>query len=252
MKIVKYIANKFFRGNFQKKQDEIYKKLNLNRKLALKKIKLIINSKLIECDEIQEHWTIFSAISISQKFKINKILEIGTFDGKTSEILSLLFPYVKIDTIDLPLNSDLFRTSYNRNNSFLDFAKKRNERLKKIARIKFFEMNSLLLTNFNKSKYDLIWVDGAHGYPVVTADIINAYRLLKVNGVVMVDDVWINTSKNDPIYKSTASYQTLQSLVDAKLINNFSLFLKRISFINNINIRFFNTQKFIGFFRKIN
>ena len=29
-------------------------------------------------------------------------------------------------------------------------------------------------------EFDLIWVDGAHGYPVVTTDIINALRLAKI------------------------------------------------------------------------
>lgn len=250
MKTAKYIINKIFKGNFQKAQEKIYKKLDLNRNLGLKKIKSIIASNLISCDEIQEHWVIFSAISISEKSKIKKILEIGTFDGKTSQILSLLFPYSIIDTIDLPFNSDLFINSYNRNKNFMEFAKKRNERISRIKNINFIEINSLLLTNFEALQYDLIWVDGAHGYPVVVADIVNAYRLLKVNGILMVDDVWINTNKNDPLYKSTASHQTLQSLVNAKLINGFSLFFKRIIFTSNINIKFFNTQKYIGLFKK--
>ena len=39
-------------------------------------------------------------------------------------------------------------------------------------------MNSLELTN-SKNSYDMIWIDGAHGYPYVTIDIINSLRLLK-------------------------------------------------------------------------
>ena len=32
--------------------------------------------------------------------------------------------------------------------------------------IKFEELNSLNLINY-KEKFDLIWIDGAHGYPVL-------------------------------------------------------------------------------------
>ena len=41
--------------------------------------------------------------------------------------------------------------------------------------IQFKKMNSLELCNSDKS-YDLIWVDGAHGYPNVTIDISNSIR----------------------------------------------------------------------------
>ena len=40
-------------------------------------------------------------------------------------------------------------------------------------------MNSLGMTLnlFNNETFDLIWIDGAHGYPVVCSDITNAIRL---------------------------------------------------------------------------
>ena len=39
--------------------------------------------------------------------------------------------------------------------------------------INFKKMNSVKLIACKK-KYDLIWIDGAHGYPVVCIDIINS------------------------------------------------------------------------------
>ena len=249
-KYIKNLLNTFFKKKLKKDQDCIFKRLTLNRDLALKKVKKIIAENLIDCEEIYEHWVIFSAISNSQKFKINKILEIGTYDGKTSLILQLLFPQSEINTIDLPANSREFRESYNRNENFHDFVRKRANFLGKSKQIKFFEINSLSLCNFKEKTYDLIWVDGCHGYPVVTADIINSYRLIKKDGIVMVDDVWISTNQNDAMYKSIASYQTLQHLHNAKLIKDFSLFLKRVTFANNINIVFLKNKKFIGFFIK--
>ena len=48
--------------------------------------------------------------------------------------------------------------------------------LKQSDRIFFKQMNSINLFN-HKKKYDLIWIDGAHGYPMVTTDIINSLKL---------------------------------------------------------------------------
>ena len=47
-------------------------------------------------------------------------------------------------------------------------------------------MNSVNLLNHKKS-YDLIWIDGAHGYPVVCIDIINAItKLIRDGGLYMM------------------------------------------------------------------
>ena len=67
--------------------------------------------------------------------------------------------------------------------------KKRNQLLSRSKLISFIEMNSMNLCNFEEDTYDLIWIDGAHGYPVVACDIINSYRLLDNNGIAMIDDV---------------------------------------------------------------
>ena len=49
---------------------------------------------------------------------------------------------------------------------------------------------SLNLINSNE-KYDLIWIDGAHGYPTVTIDIINSLKLINNDGLIICDDVYI-------------------------------------------------------------
>ena len=50
-------------------------------------------------------------------------------------------------------------------------------------------MNSVKLIG-EKDKFDLIWVDGAHGNPIVTIDIINSLNILNAEGLIMCDDVW--------------------------------------------------------------
>ena len=45
-------------------------------------------------------------------------------------------------------------------------------------------MNSTLLTTQkNETKYDLIWIDGYHGNPTVTIDLVNSIRLIKKTGI---------------------------------------------------------------------
>ena len=65
-----------------------------------------------------------------------------------------------------------------------------------------------------KKKYDLIWIDGAHGYPVVCIDIINSLHILKENGLILCDDVCLklNQSNSDIMYSSIATYETLNEL----------------------------------------
>lgn len=230
----------FYNKNFFiKNQNILFKKNLLNRKAGLKKIHYIKKKySFLNSPMSSEHQVIFSSLSIKKKFK--NILEIGTFDGTNAFLLSKLFPKSKVTTIDLENSSEEFAESYGRHdyNKRHIFCKKRNAILMKSKNIKFIQKNSLFLT-FSKNKYDLIWVDGAHGNPVVTVDIINALRLLDKEGYVACDDIFIkeyNEFKNSDyfnkkfyswIFPTVDAYETLNNLSHAKLIK-FELFYKRI------------------------
>ena len=182
--------------------------------------------------------------SISKKFKnFSKILEIGTFDGRSAIILADLFKDAAITTIDLPSDSDNYKDIYLRDSSNQRFIKKRNSLLSKCERINFKEMNSINLTKFDNKSFDFIWIDGAHGYPVVAIDIINASRLIKDGGIIMLDDVHKFVRKSDKMYSSIASYEVLKALKEARLISDFTLLRKRLGARYNVK-RF--TEKFVG------
>ena len=173
-----------------------------------------------------EHLLIFAALSMSN-FKPKNILEIGTYDGKTTLILSGLFPESIINTIDLKDNDLMFKNTYNRNKKN-NFSEKRNKILKNSTRINFIQTNSLELTITNKlQNQDLIWVDGAHGYPIVTADITNSIRILNDKGILMCDDVWKSLTRSDDLYNSIGSYETLNAFEKAGIIKT-TYFRKRI------------------------
>ena len=201
--------------------------------------------KYDEKNEIfSEHLVIFSAISNSS-YKPKRILEIGTYDGKTAAILSYLFPDSEIITIDLKDNDPIFKSTYNRSSILKEFIKTRNDNLKKNKNIKFIQCNSLNLTQKNIFKMqDLIWVDGDHTYPTAAIDITNSIRLLNKNGILMCDDTWKEHNTVFSSYDSIASYETLNAFSKIKLIKNI-FFQKRIS------KRYNRDKKYVVFSKKL-
>ena len=188
-----------------------------------------------------EHLIIFAALAQSNK-KIKNILEIGTHNGITACILAKLFPYAYITTIDLKDNDPIFKSTYSRGMDSEIFIKKRNSLISNHNNINFIQMNSLGLSI---KKYfpeqDLIWVDGAHGYPIVSSDITNSIRLMNGKSILMCDDIWKKTRK-DNIYQSLAGYKTLSSFSKAKILKTF-FFRKRIGKAFNGNYKYVSYSK---------
>ena len=189
-----------------------------------------------------EHLIIFSAIA-SSNLKIKNILEIGTYDAKTSLILATLFPEAIIITIDLEDDDPLFLQTYNRNENVDKFITLRNNLIKKKNNIKFIQSNSLRLGFLDDiPNQDLIWVDGAHGYPIVTSDITNCIKLMNENSILLCDDIWKKSRNNDSMYQSNAGFETLEAFSNADIINNI-YFRKRIGKKYNGNYKYISFSK---------
>jgi len=230
-------------------QDQAFDEIGLCRSDGLKKLNTILKKYFDENFDEQngmysEHLIMLSSISCINK-PIKNILEIGTFDGKTALILSKLFKDANILTVDLPSTESDFESTYFRDNMIEDFIKNRNKNLTS-KRIKFLEANSITLTN-SEEKFDLIWIDGAHGYPVVSMDIINSYRLCNNNGYVLVDDVCTSVDYSDKFYKSIAAHESLLTLKSSKLINDFYLIPKRLG--EEFNLPW--CKNHVGFFQRL-
>jgi len=189
-----------------------------------------------------EHLMIFAAIAMSNQYNPLNILEIGTYDGKTAHILSQLFPTAAITTIDLKDDDPIFSDSYGREQADDRrlFITQRNYNLAKGNNINFIQYNSLYLARLEVGNYDLIWVDGAHGYPVACCDITNSIRFLSKSGILMCDDVWIKIKKSDRMYSSTASWETLSEYDNAG-ITRTRLLRKRLGTKHLVN------EKFVSF-----
>ena len=107
-------------------------------------------------------------------------------------------------------------------------------------------MNSLELSSLKKSlpTQDLIWVDGAHGYPIVTSDITNSISLMNKKSILMCDDIWKKSKKNDDMYQSIAGFRTLTSFEEAKIIRTH-YFRKRINKLFNGNYKYISFSKLL-------
>jgi hypothetical protein len=104
-----------------------------------------------------DHLIYFASLSLSG-FSPKKILEIGTFKGETTRILSELFPKSDILTIDLRKKEMLEKGIYQYAiNAKVDLFQIREKNIGTINHITFKEMNSLALT-FVSDEFDLIWL----------------------------------------------------------------------------------------------
>jgi predicted O-methyltransferase YrrM len=134
------------------------------------------------------HWILFSSMSLI--YDVKRVLEIGTFDGETTRILSELFVDASVTTVDLPGNDPILANSYRRAEpeQVRMFAERQRVNTRH-PRIELIQANSFQVPVAAKGKFDLIWIDGGHLYPEIAWDICNAYHLCNTGGWIMCDDV---------------------------------------------------------------
>lgn len=237
--------SKFSQTETEAEQSERFRVLGLDWKVARKSVEELLGENIDIFSHRSEHYELMFAIS--QRDKPKKILEIGTATGDFTVFLATIFPGAEIETIDLPRSdsrfwnatTDLVTTSRGvvSNSDVED----RDAKLGKHLNIKFRELNSLALTFQESKKYDLIWVDGDHTYPVVSIDLANALRLLEVGGTLASDDIYV-TSQTRRSSGNQESYETLVQFQKAGLIQ-LNLVLKRLFPEPDYNKR---SQKFIA------
>ena len=117
---------------------------------------------------------------------IEKILEIGSYEGRSAIFFLKTFPLSKIFCIDTWRGSDE-HSDYNFNIIEQNFDKntyvyQNNKRLKKVKDTSnnFFKKNS--------ENFDLIYVDGDHASEQVSLDINNSWKILNKGGYLILDD----------------------------------------------------------------
>ncbi len=149
-----------------------------------------------------QHYELFAELSRVSPPK--RILEIGTSDASFTAFMARVCPDAIVETIDLAApKTDITGREINLGIS---------------PNIVFREMNSLELCRFDGPKYDLIWVDGDHTFPVVACDIANAVRLLEPKGVMMCDDIYLSRLVEGRGYEE--SLEVLDAFTEASMISS--------------------------------
>ena len=172
------------------------------------------------------HWLLFAALGLSGR-PIRRILEIGTFRGKTARLLSELFPDAEVFTCELPADDPLMRGSFRRESDeeFREYMDKRNFHLDR-ENITLVEANSFFLPAHIDGTLDLIWVDGGHVYPEVAWDIAQCWHLLSPGGLMLCDDVFTDPKGGDE-WSADQTHDVLQYLADRVPGLKLDYFLKR-------------------------
>ena len=205
--------------------------LDLDFQKAQKKVCDLVGEQVDLKSHQSQHYELF--VAFSESFEPRRILEIGTADGSFAAFLSMVFPVAKIDTLDLPEADPRFfnatslenptQSNTETNNNYAESISKRKRNLSSSSNIRFVAKNSLFLSRSEGYKYDLIWVDGDHTYPVVACDIANAVRLVADGGFIFCDDVFLSKGQKGK-WGSQETAQTLVSYEAAGVLkNNFVL-----------------------------
>lgn len=174
------------------------------------------------------HWLVFAALSLTDRGKdISRILEIGTFRGKTALLLKTLFPAATVTTVDLPVSDPIMRSTYRRGSEagLREYQDVRDGRVSRPG-IDFVEANSFFLPQHVSPPFDLIWMDGGHLFPEVAWDFCNAWHLCRPGGIVMCDDIIPDPRGRDP-YASDESHRVIQYIAARTRIEPVYLLKRR-------------------------
>jgi hypothetical protein len=136
----------------------------------------------------------FDLINVNEKSKL-KVLEVGSWEGLSAFYMLSKFPKCNITCVDTWMGADEHRNgnyeiklSLSKAEATFDATlNKFSDRLIKFkgTSFEYFNQNS-----FNNC-FDVIYLDGSHYCDDVLIDAINAFRMLKIGGILIFDDyIW--------------------------------------------------------------
>ena len=192
------------------------------------------------------HWVLFSCLSLKERPR--RILDLGTFSGEFTVILSRLFPDSSITTVDLPKNDPIVRSTYSRSNEER-YHQHLHERAKNLDRpnISVIERNSFFLLEVVEGPFDMIWVDAGHRFPEVAWDICNAYHLCRPGGFILCDDVIPHPKGYGATGLVNSDSHEVLAYLDERLDCQSTYFLKRWGAAYSANPRI---RKYVSLTRK--
>jgi len=142
---------------------------------------------------------------IFEKFSIQKILEIGSFEGQSACYFSKKINQGQVHCLDTWEGDDDLKM---KNIDFKKVEKNFDQNIKLANKInpsvnffkyknKSYKQLSEFISQGKENFFDLIYVDGAHDSQNVLFDAVSSFKLVKEGGVIIFDDyLWESKDKN--------------------------------------------------------
>jgi predicted O-methyltransferase YrrM len=144
--------------------------------------------------------TIYNLINKLKKIDNQKYLEIGSFEGSSAIFFSRFLTNSNLTCVDIWKGVEEL--------SNIDFKVVESNFDKNISKIKFnkiikIKSESEVFFKNNKEKFSIIYLDGNHFFQNVINDIEQSWRILEVDGLLILDDymwTYYNEPKQNPAY----------------------------------------------------
>ena len=157
---------------------------------------------------------------IKTNFKKFSYLEIGSFEGSSALFVLKNFITTEVCCVD----------SWNDKVEFKRFIFNLN-RFK--GKYKFFKKTSDSFFSKNSKKFDLIYIDGSHEKSQVFKDLVNSWKILNKDGVIICDDyfygdIYKKINTNIPIQAINKFFKLNKKKIKVLCVNNNQIFFKKI------------------------
>ena len=151
-----------------------------------------------------------------------EILEIGVHEGFSTIFFQYAFKDFHTDVVDIFLNDT--RKKFEANINIINLKK-----------INIFQTTSHNFLVNNKKKYDLIFVDGGHGYLDVIFDLFYSFQYLNINGLLLIDDYdWKEQNKDKSVRLATNNFlDIIEGSYDAIHQGQFAAIIKKKNIVLN-------------------
>jgi len=168
---------------------------SVNKKIKLKIINFYDDTVFFYSNLfISNALTIYNLINKLKKIDNNKYLEIGSFEGSSAIFFSRFLTNSNLTCVDIWEGVEEL--------SNVDFKVVESNFDKNISKVKFnkiikIKSDSEVFFKSNKEKFTIIYIDGNHFFENVINDIEQSWRILEVDGILILDD-YIWTYYNEP------------------------------------------------------
>ena len=174
---------------------------SINKEIKLKITNFYENTVFFYGNQFIPHaLTIYNLINKLKKIDNQKYLEIGSFEGSSAIFFSRFLTNSNLTCVDIwkgveelsNIDFKVVESNFDKNISKIIF--------NKITKIK---NESEVFFKNNKEKFSIIYIDGNHFFQTVINDIEQSWRILEVNGILILDDyawTYYDEPKQNPAY----------------------------------------------------